>query len=1131
MKPKNLSATYQKHLNPTPVIGHPTSAPRHRASYLMHLTSILLLAIVCFSCQKSKEPVGPTLFESLSADDTGVVFSNDLSYDEEFNIFTYRNYYNGGGVALGDVNNDGLLDIYLTANLGANKLFINKGNFQFEDATERAEVAGTRAWSTGVAMADVNGDGFLDIYVCNSGDISGDNKQNELFINQGNGTFIEQAEAYGLADQGFSTHAVFFDYDKDGDLDVYLLNNSYQAIGSFNKMQNERPKRDPVGGDKLFRNEEGKFIDVSEEAGIYGSIIGFGLGITIGDVNQDSWPDIFISNDFFEKDYLYINNQDGTFTESLEKSMRSISAASMGADIADINGDGWLDIFVTDMLPEPQARLKQVTTFENWDKFKFNKNHGYHYQFSRNMLHINNGDGTFSEMGRLANVEATDWSWGTLIFDMDNDGKRDLFVANGIYQDITDLDYLNFIDNEETKIKIISEEGVDYKALIDPIPINPIPNYAYRNLGDLRFENVSKSWGFGEAIHSNGAAYGDLDNDGTLDLVVNNVNKPVSIFRNKGRTLNPDNHSIQLKLIGKGKNTQAIGAQIKVKAGGETFYVEQIPNRGFESSVDPKLTVGLGTHKIIDEIHVLWPDGTQSKLENTAADQLVTLKWAKSQAVESDFFEKKPLPRFISSEKDELDFVHQENPMVDFDRDRLTFHMYSTEGPAFAQADVNGDGVDDLFFGGAKGVEGKLYLGTASGKFQLSKQSAFVADAVSEDTDALFFDANSDANPDLLVVSGGNESGLGAPELINRLYLNDGKGNFTKSKQPGFEADRSSNSVAQVLDLNNDGVPDLFIGGRLIPFVYGAPASSSIWINDGKGNFSDQTKTMAPSLTEIGMITDAKSVDWDKDGLTDLVLVGDWLAPIFLKNRNGRLEKIEMPELQNLKGLYRALEVADLDGNGLPDLILGNNGLNSRFKISETNPLKMYLNDFDQNGSVEHIFSRKEKEKEIPYTLKHELERQIPSIKKKYLRYSNYNNEALADIFPKEVLDRSIISEVNNLASGVLMNQGNGKFTWKAFPTMAQRSYIFAIEAVDLNEDGKLDLILGGNLLQAKPEVGKYDASYGDVLLGNGDGTFKFWPNADNGLKIEGDVRAFGNLGKGRLLVVKNSAPAEIWEY
>lgn len=1092
----------------------------------------LLFLIFISSCQKEVEKQ-PTLFEEIPSKSSGVEFSNDLDFDEDFNVFTYRNYYNGGGVAIGDVNNDGLADLYFTANLGPNKLYLNKGDFKFEDVTEKSGTAGTRAWSTGVAMADVNGDGWLDIYVCNSGDISGDNKQNELFINQGDGTFSEQAEIYGLADQGFSTHAVFFDYDKDGDLDVYLLNNSYQAIGSFNKMQNERIKRDTVGGDKLFRNDNGKFIDVSETAGIYGSIIGFGLGITIGDVNQDTWPDIFISNDFFEKDYLYINNQDGTFTESLESSMRSISAASMGADIADINGDGLLDIFVTDMLPEPLPRLKQVTTFENWDKFQFNKTHSYHYQFSRNMLHINNGDGTFSEMGRLANMEATDWSWGALIFDMDNDGMRDLFVANGIYQDITDLDYLNFIDDEDTKIKIISQDGVDYKALIDPIPINPIPNYAFHNLGDLRFENKAEAWGLGQPIHSNGAAYGDLDNDGTLDLVVSNVNKPAQIFRNQGKSLNPGQHSIQFQLIGKGKNTQAIGTQIRIKSGDKIFYAEQMPNRGFQSSVDPKITLGLGDLAQLESIEVLWPDGKFTELKNQSADKLLTLKWEEATDLPEgkSFFERHSGSQFEKVENPGLEFIHSENSYVDFDRDRLTYFMFSTEGPAFAKADVNGDGLEDLFFGGAKTFSGKLFLANRNGKYMESPQAEFMEDALSEDTDALFFDADADGDLDLFVTSGGNESGFGSPDLADRLYLNDGKGNFSKNPQAGFASVFGSSSTVKPIDINDDGAMDLFVGGRLVPFTYGAPASSQLWINDGKGNFTEQSASIAPALKELGMVTDAKILDWNGDGKNDLVVVGEWMAPTFFKNTGGKLEKVEMPNLANLKGWYRVLEVGDFDGNGLPDLALGNHGLNSRFKASATSPVNMFLNDFDQNGAIEQIFTQKVGEVQVPYTLKHELERQVPGIKKKYIRYADYNNKSLEEIFPKDVIDKSIIQEVNNLESGILLNKGNGNFEWKPFPRMAQRSWTFAIQVIDINEDGKQDLILGGNLAQSKPEIGKFDASFGEVLLGKGDGTFNFSPNRENGLKLDGDVRAFSLLGEKRILVVKNSAAAEIWNY
>lgn len=1096
---------------------------------LLLAASLLILAI---SCQNQKEK-NPTLFEEISSKDSGVEFQNELSFEMNFNIFTYRNYFNGGGVALGDVNNDGLLDIYFTANLGPNKLYLNRGDFKFEDVTSQAGVAGTRSWSTGVVMADVNGDGLLDIYVCNSGGIAGDNKQNELFINQGDGTFLEQAAIYGLADQGFSTHAVFFDYDKDGDLDVYLLNNSYEPIGSFNKMQNERPNRDAVGGDKLFRNDGERFTDVSEEAGIYGSVIGFGLGITIGDVNQDTWPDIFISNDFFERDYLYLNNQDGTFTESLESSMRSISAASMGADIADINGDGLLDIFVTDMLPQAQTRLKQVTTFENWDKFQFNKTHGYHYQYSRNMLHINNGDGTFSEMGRLSNVEATDWSWGALIFDMDSDGKRDLFVANGIYQDITDLDYLNFIDNEDTKLKIISQTGVDYKALTDPIPINPISNFAYQNLGDLKFQNMAAAWGLGKPIHSNGAAYGDLDNDGFLDLVVNNVNQPAQIFRNAGKTVYPENHFIQFELIGKGKNSNAIGTQIRIKVGDQQFYLEQMPNRGFQSSVDPKLTVGLGLLTKIDEIHVLWPDGSYTKLQNQIADQLLKLRWSDAGKLpEGTSFFEKPAGQFFKKDQfSKLDFQHTENTVIDFDRDRLTYHMLSTEGPAFAQADLNGDGLEDLFFGGAKGFPAKIYFQDRKGNYKLSIQYALIADQVSEDTDAVIFDANADGFPDIFVCSGGNESGFGALDLMDRLYLNDGKGNFLKSQQLGFGTSIGSSSVAQVIDLNQDGSPDLFVGGRLVPFAYGAPASSTIYINDGKGNFSNQTAVLATEFKELGMVTDAKIIDYDGDGLQDLVVVGEWMAPTFFKNSGGKFKKIDHPALQNLKGWYRTVEIGDFDGNGLPDLVLGNHGLNTRFKASNTNPVRLYLNDFDQNGSIEHVFTRQEGNQQIPYTLKHELERQIPSIKKKYIRYSNYNNQSLSDIFSSEVISKSIIQEVNQFESGVLLNLGEENFDWKPFDSNGQKSWIFAIQILDLNGDGIQDLILGGNLAQSKPETGKYDASFGEVFLGKGDGTFNFWPNASHGLLLTGDIRSFALLRNERILVIKNSEKSEIWTY
>nr|WP_228780103.1 VCBS repeat-containing protein [Aquiflexum lacus] len=1098
------------------------------------LLIFLLGSVLLVSCQQKEIEKKDTLFQIVSSAESGVTFRNDLQFDESFNIFTYRNYYNGGGVALGDVNNDGLLDMYLTANLGKNKLYINEGDFKFRDVTEEAGVAGTRAWSTGVAMADVNGDGLLDIYVCNSGDIQGDNKQNELFINNGDGTFTEMAEAYGLADEGYSTHAVFFDFDNDGDLDVYLLNNSYQAIGSFNKMQNERPKRDPVGGDKFFRNDGDKFTDISEEAGIYGSVIGFGLGITVGDVNQDGWMDIFISNDFFERDYLYINNQDGTFSESLTDYMRSTSAASMGADIADINNNGHLDIFVTEMLPEPSERLKQITTFESWDKFQFNVEHGYHYQYTRNMLHVNNGDGTFSDMGRLANVEATDWSWAALMFDMDNDGLKDIFVANGIYQDLTDLDYLNFIDNDETKKKIISQSGVNYKALIDPMPINPVSNYAYKNKGDLVFENVVHEWGMGDPIHSNGSAYGDLNNDGALDLVVNNVNKEVLIFKNRSREFHPENRFLKIELIGKGNNTSAIGTQVRLLVGDQIFYQENMPNRGFQSSVDSRLNFGLGNIEKVDQVQVRWPDGQLSVLTDVPPDQMLTLNWAEAgdSPADFEFFPNLPAPTFTKI-KPLLEYRHQENTMVDFDRDRLTYHMLSTEGPKAAFGDVNGDGLEDVYIGGAKGFAGQLFIQSRNGNYQASSQSVFEADKISEDTDAVFFDANGDGHLDLFVTSGGNESGFGALDLADRLYFNDGKGNFTKAENSGLVSFRNSTSVVKILDINRDGALDIFVGSRVIPFLYGVNANSFVLINDGQGNFTDGTSQYAPELKEIGLVTDAAVVDYDGDGKEDIVLVGEWMAPTFLRNTGGKLEKIAMSEMEELKGWYQSIAVGDFNGDGKPDFILGNHGLNTRFKASIEKPIKMFVNDFDQNGSVEHVFVQKVGDKHVPFTLKHQLEAQLPSIKKRYLKYSAYNNQTMEDIFSPAELEKAVIQEVNNLVSTVLLNEGSGRFKPIELPRMSQRSWMYSIVVTDLNGDGIEDLIMGGNLKGAKPEVGQYDGSYGEVLLGKGDGTFEYWHNRDHGLKLNGDIRdlhVIDREGQKILMVVKNGENVEFWE-
>ena len=662
--------------------------------------SLLLLSLFV-SCNETvnKEPQ----FELLTAKTTGINFNNDLVSTDVFNVYKYRNFYNGGGVAIGDINNDGLQDIYLTSNLNENKLYLNKGNFTFTDITITANVGGSKAWSTGVSMVDINADGFLDIYVCNSGDVEGDNKQNELFINNTDGTFTEKAVEYGLADLGYSTHASFFDYDKDGDLDVYLLNNSYQAIGSFNLTKNERPKRDILGGDKLFQNQGNYFVDVSEKAGIYGSIIGFGLGITVSDVNNDGWEDMYISNDFFERDYLYINQKNGTFKEQLTASLNSISGASMGADAADINNDGYNDIFVTEMLPKEYARLKTVTTFEDWNKYQYNVKNDYYHQFTRNMLQINNQDTSFSEVGRFSGVEASDWSWGALLFDMNNDGLKDLFIANGIYKDLTNQDYLRYVSNEEVLQSLVIDNKVDFKKLIDIIPSNKVKNHAYINKGNLTFNRENN--GLNTAGFSNGAAYGDLDNDGDLDLIVNNVNMPLFVYKN-----NLDKTATKyLKVIlkGDGLNTNAIGSKITLTSKTATYSLEQQPARGFQSSMDNRPNFGF---KELDSLNLTinWPSGKITKLQNIAANKTLTLYEKDAQQVKV----KEPIvtPEIFSKNNNTIKFTHKENNYIDFNVDRLLPFMRSAEGPKMAVADVNNDGAKDLFIGGSKNNTASLFI-------------------------------------------------------------------------------------------------------------------------------------------------------------------------------------------------------------------------------------------------------------------------------------------------------------------------------------------------------------------------------------------------------------------------------------
>ncbi len=1074
------------------------------------------------------------LFSLLPASYTGIAFNNRVTDTKDINVFTYRNHYNGGGVAIGDLNGDGLPEIVMTANEGGPTLYLNEGAFRFRDITKSAKLQNNESWTTGVTLADVNGDGKLDIYICHAGKDPRTKRANQLFINQGNDaqgvpTFKEMAAEYGVADGGYSTQAVFVDYDRDGDLDLFLINNSPKPVSSFG-MRNTRNVRDSLGGAKLYRNDKGHFTDVSAAAGIYGSEVGFGLGVVVADVNRDGWPDIYVSNDFFERDYLYMNNGNGTFTESLDKQMPYSSYFSMGLDIADIDNDGWPDVYTTDMMPENESRLRTTSAFEGWDVYQQKVRNGYHHQFMRNMLQRNNGNGTFSDIGQIAGVSRTDWSWSALIADFDLDGLKDVFVTNGLAKDVTSQDYISSLANQTAAEAVYNGQKVDFLKLVDAMSSTRIPNYMFHNTGDLTFTNEAKRWGLDTPSFSNGAAYGDLDGDGALDLVVNNVNMDAFVYRNNTRSLHTENHFLQVVLDGDGMNRFAVGARVTVRVGAQQYMQEQSPTRGFQSSVQPVLTFGVGTNASLDSVTVEWPDGRRSVVRNVPANQRITVHCADAAAA-IVATTPVPSPTFLTDVTAQvaLGFIHKENDFVDFDRERLIPKMLSTEGPAVAVADVNGDGLDDIYLGGAKDQVGQLLLQQPDGHFLRSNPGVFEPDSVSEDVSAIFFDANGDGRPDLYVVSGGNEFSDLAPALQDRLYLNDGGGKFHKAI--GYlPVEYISGSRVVAADFDGDGKMDLFVGGRSVPGRYGHDPESMLLHNDGTGHFTDVSAKNAPALQYIGMVTDALWADVTGDGKVDLVVAGEWMPITVFRNMGGgKFQPMAIPGLAQSEGWWNRIIAGDFAGNGRVDFLVGNLGLNGRLRATLTEPTIMYVKDFDKNGFEKQIVTTVSDGKRYPIILRDDMIKAIPPLKARYRNYSDYATQSITDIFPAADLASAITKTANTFATMLARNNGDGTFTLVPLPREAQLFPTYGMLLRDIDGDGKLDLLTAGNFDGFKPELARMAAGYGLMLRSDGKGGFTPVRATESGFVVPGQTRDIQRVrtrtGDLIMVVRNNDAP------
>jgi hypothetical protein len=1104
---------------------------------MLYRAALGLLLLASCRNEQMQKPENP-LFTALDSTQTGVSFANRLTDTDRINILDYLYYYNGGGVAAADFNLDGKTDLFFTGNQVKNRLYINKGNFQFEDITEKAGVGGYADWKTGVTIADVNADGYPDIYVCAVGNYKGLEGANELYINNGDLTFTEKAADYGLDFTGFSTQAAFFDYDKDGDLDCYLLNHAVHTSRSYDRVT-ARNLRNNESGDYLFRNEtipakdlKGKkpakiFTNVSQQAGIFGAAMGYGLGIVVADLNNDGWDDLYIGNDFHEDDYYYINNRNGTFTENLKGAFGHISRFTMGCDAADLNNDGYLDLMSLDMYPEDETVEKSSVGEDPFDIYQFKLSYGFTHQFSRNCLQLNLGGKKFAEIASQAGVSATDWSWSALLADYDNDGQKDIFVTNGIPRRPNNLDYIKFLANDSLQRAIANPKEIDRQA-VALMPEGKVHNYIFKGEKDYRFSDHSVAWGFDEADFSNGAVYVDLDNDGDLDLVTNRINQAAGIYRNNAEKITQNNW-ITFAFKGDSLNRFGLGAKVFVKTGTKTQMQQLTLTRGFLSAVAPVLHFGLGKASTIDSLAVIWSDFRMEIKTQVSVNQVLTLNIAdaKSQAAPSlmPLFPPQEKPLFKALHPP-IDWQHRENTFFDFNREPLIPFKVSTEGPKIAVGDINGDGMDDMYLCGAKYQSGTIYLQTAKG-FTPAIIPDIEADSIYEDVDALFFDADSDGDKDLYVVSGGNEFFGQMEEQYDRFYRNDGKGNFTRDRQ-ALPPMPDNTSCVRPADFDGDGDLDLFVGGRVVAYAYGRTPRSYLLQNDGKGNFKDVAGTAASGLATIGMVTDAQWTYLNGDKLLDLVVVGDWMSPAVFLNQQGKLALAAYNGLQNLNGFWQTVAAADFDSDGDLDLLLGNIGLNTKF-IKDPHPLlQIFVKDFDKNGRDEQILAYNRGENLYPVAFKDELGKQIPSvINKRFTTYNQYAGKSLREILQDKQLQDATHKSVNTFASVWLRNNGTGKFTPVPLPAEAQMSKIFTFHITDINKDNRPDVLIGGNLYGVSTYQGRYDAFCGLVLMNEGNGNWRSLLPHQSGWLTEGEVRDIKPViigGKQRWLVARNNS-------